>query len=695
MKIKSYQVIISTLFVGTILFGRPLHTGLAVDSYNDHLPAGSQPVFIDVPYSYWAWEWIETLYRNGVTNGCSTNPSMYCPEDSVTRAQMAVFLERGLHGADYQPPAVGSSTGFYDVAVGHWAAAWIKQLAADGITLGCGNTNYCPEDLVTRAQMAIFLPRAKYGATYTPPDVGSSTGFNDVSSDYWAAAWIKQLATEGITNGCGNGNYCPEDPVTRAQMAVFLVRTFNLPSSIHPVGQVILHQADSNIIWEWYTYVSPHLDKTKPIIIFLGVFPGTTFDYEIQRDDSLSLLNWAIQWPEMDNFVLLTPIIPRTEDHYPVVFEYRSFQTPDDMGKRADLKVIKMINEFTRLLKQDGYQVYPKVMIEGFSAGGSFAQRFALLHPDLVQAIAVGGLGGVFTLPEESYQSKPIDWPVGINDLEEIADVKFDREKYMKINQYIFYGDQDTGKNGNTMVWPLDWGTGGFWKSVDQIEFITQYFGDKDFIRVQNQTGYLNSIGYSNITFHLYPGIGHEMPEYVIDDFMRFFLHEGFPSDIPTPTPAPTPSPTPTSSLPVLIDGYGNDWTIFTPVEDLLGDSADPDTDITAYYSTQDDNFFDIMLQTDAPIRKEEATVELVLSLETSDGNNQEYGFNFLPDGSAWGYYDADHVSRTPSVLVAWNEVVEIQIPKSLFNGSIIKRIIFIHLWININGVGTMVDGIP
>ena len=88
---------------------------------------------------------------------------------------------------------------------------------------------YCPSDPVTRAQMAIFLLRAKHGSGYTPPSVGESTGFTDVPATHWAAAWIKQLAIEGITTGCGGNNFCPETPVTRAQMAVFLVRTFNLP----------------------------------------------------------------------------------------------------------------------------------------------------------------------------------------------------------------------------------------------------------------------------------------------------------------------------------------------------------------------------------------------------------------------------------------------------------------------------------
>jgi hypothetical protein len=142
---------------------------------------------------------------------------------------MAVFLLRGIHGSTYSPPAVGASTGFSDVPTDYWAAPWIKQLAAEGITAGCGNNNYCPESAVSRAEMAVFLLRSKHGAGYNPPAVGTSTGFSDVDPAYWAAAWIKQLVAEGIATGCGASTYCPADPVTRAQMAVFLVRTFNLP----------------------------------------------------------------------------------------------------------------------------------------------------------------------------------------------------------------------------------------------------------------------------------------------------------------------------------------------------------------------------------------------------------------------------------------------------------------------------------
>lgn len=183
--------------------------------------------FADVPTSYWSWQFIERLFGAGITGGCSASPLMYCPETNVTRAQMAVFLLRGEHGAAYIPPTA-TGTQFGDVPAGYWAGAWIEQLAHEGITGGCGGGNYCPEAVVTRGQMAVFLLRAKHGGTYIPP-AATGTQFGDVPADYWSGAWIEQLAAEGITGGCGGGNYCPSNSVTRGQMAVFLVRTFNLP----------------------------------------------------------------------------------------------------------------------------------------------------------------------------------------------------------------------------------------------------------------------------------------------------------------------------------------------------------------------------------------------------------------------------------------------------------------------------------
>ncbi len=187
------------------------HTAVIVNTFND------------VPTSNFAFDFIETLAASGITAGCGGDN--YCPEDPVTRAQMAVFLVRGIHGSGFNPPPATGNT-FLDVGANAFAAAFIEQFFLDGITSGCGGGNYCPNDAVTRAQMAVFLLRAAHGAGFIPPP---ATGiFADAPLGSFAVDWIEQLAAEGITSGCGGGNYCPNDPVTRAQMAVFLVRTFGL-----------------------------------------------------------------------------------------------------------------------------------------------------------------------------------------------------------------------------------------------------------------------------------------------------------------------------------------------------------------------------------------------------------------------------------------------------------------------------------
>jgi S-layer homology domain len=178
--------------------------------------------FPDVLVSDTFYPFVETLFHNQITGGCTGGN--YCPTSPVTRAQMAVFLLKSVHGAGYLPPACAGIFG--DVPCPSPFADWIEQLAAEGITGGCGSGNYCPSNPVTRAQMAVFLLKAEHGSSYTPPTCAGV--FGDVPCPSQFADWIEQLAAEGVTGGCGSGNYCPGNPNTRGQMAVFLTKTFGL-----------------------------------------------------------------------------------------------------------------------------------------------------------------------------------------------------------------------------------------------------------------------------------------------------------------------------------------------------------------------------------------------------------------------------------------------------------------------------------
>jgi SpoIID/LytB domain protein len=160
----------------------------------------------------------------GVTKGC--NPPLntkFCPDDRVTRGQMAAFMVRALGLSDD-----GGKDWFTDDA-GSVFEADINRLAAAGITRGCSSagTEFCPDDLVTRGQMAAFMVR---GFAYTDP--GAGDWFDDDDESIFEGD-IDRLKAAGVTLGCNppaNTNYCPQDPVERDQMASFLAR------ALRPLG---------------------------------------------------------------------------------------------------------------------------------------------------------------------------------------------------------------------------------------------------------------------------------------------------------------------------------------------------------------------------------------------------------------------------------------------------------------------------
>jgi hypothetical protein len=177
--------------------------------------------FADVPGGQQFYAQITKLVANAITVGCGTG--IYCPLNSVTRQQMAVFLLKSKNGLCYVPPPC---TGvFPDVPCSSGFAPWIEALAEAGITGGCGGGNYCPTNPVIRQQMAVFLLKTKHGSSFVPPPCDGD--FADVACPGNPFGdWIEELAEEGITGGCGGGNYCPLQAVRRDQMAAFLGNTF-------------------------------------------------------------------------------------------------------------------------------------------------------------------------------------------------------------------------------------------------------------------------------------------------------------------------------------------------------------------------------------------------------------------------------------------------------------------------------------
>jgi len=187
------------------------------------LPAAWFSDFLDTPGDHLFHDYVVTILRAGITAGCGGGD--YCPASPVRRDQMAVFLLKAEHGSGFLPPDCAGV--FPDVPCASPFSKWVEQLAAEGVTAGCGGGNYCPADPVRRDQMAVFLLKSEHGSGYVPPHCAGI--FSDVACPSLFADWIEQLKAENITGGCGGQNYCPSSSNNRGQMAAFLVKTFSLP----------------------------------------------------------------------------------------------------------------------------------------------------------------------------------------------------------------------------------------------------------------------------------------------------------------------------------------------------------------------------------------------------------------------------------------------------------------------------------
>jgi all-beta uncharacterized protein/S-layer family protein len=155
-----------------------------------------------------------------VNYSVSANSSSTTRSGTITVADQTFTVYQGIDFADVPPS--------------HLFYTEIGKLAARGVTLGCGSGNFCPEATVTREQMAAFIIRAL--GQFNPPQPASQR-FADVPPNNPFYAFIEQMAVLGITSGCGNGNYCPAQPVLREQMAAFIIRALGQFNPPQPASQ--------------------------------------------------------------------------------------------------------------------------------------------------------------------------------------------------------------------------------------------------------------------------------------------------------------------------------------------------------------------------------------------------------------------------------------------------------------------------
>ncbi|MGE5156463.1 MAG: S-layer homology domain-containing protein, partial [Betaproteobacteria bacterium] len=183
--------------------------------------------FLDVPAGYWADAFVHGIAGARITTGCGSGS--FCPDQPMTRGTMARWLLLARYGNLYAPPPCQGI--FADVPCETTPNAdYIEDLYNKGITAGCGTNplRYCPNDPVLREQMAVFIDVA---AGFAPPPSCTDQRFDDVPCSSPYAPFINDIANRGITAGCSTNPplFCPSEPTTRAQEAVFVLVAWQIP----------------------------------------------------------------------------------------------------------------------------------------------------------------------------------------------------------------------------------------------------------------------------------------------------------------------------------------------------------------------------------------------------------------------------------------------------------------------------------
>ena len=272
----------------------------------------------------------------------------------------------------------------------------------------------------------------------------------------------------------------------------------------------------------YYLFVPQGIDSSKPVHLLIEPCnTGTVSDnFKVHDKNAKGLAerSHATDIARKLRVPLLVPVFPRpggARTHiYTHSLDRDTLLVKEGDLRRIDLQLIKMIAHAQRLLRHNDLKVNEQVFMNGFSASGLFTNRFAILHPTVVRAVATGGVNSIPTFPTDRWNDTIMRYPIGIADVKEIAGVDFDETSYKKVSQYIYMGVLD---DNDAIPWYQD--------AYDEIGARSV----KSLIEVKMMPDrwHLSQSIYKTLEipaqFVTYEDTGHEIKSEMIDDIVAFF----------------------------------------------------------------------------------------------------------------------------------------------------------------------------
>lgn len=307
-------------------------------------------------------------------------------------------------------------------------------------------------------------------------------------------------------------------------LLLFLAASVLVSCEKEPAGELLLIEKDpgKGFNFPYYLFIPDQLSDSSEK--YLIVEPNNT---GIATDDFQLHLEKAGRTASKDfylgnylaanlKFPLVVPVFPRskiTGNMYTHSLDRDVMLQKGNELERPDLQLLQMIADARQKLRERGIETKPEILMTGFSASGTFANRFSLIHPDRVKAVAAGGLNGILMLPLSEEKGYELNFPAGTNDFETLFGKAFDSTAFKNTPQLLFMGALD---ENDALPYDDAYDPG-------EREAITAVLGAQMLPERWNNSRKLYAREGVKAQVKTFLNIGHEHPEQVKQEILGFF----------------------------------------------------------------------------------------------------------------------------------------------------------------------------
>lgn len=379
-----------------------------------------------------------------------------------------------------------------------------------------------PKPTTVKLQLLIPPPVEAHTFTFWAEMTDGELSFQVLdSNEHPRVVWTGRKGETTVTFDAPAGSYSVEidQPANAAGGAVFGVKGPALTACEPSAGNVSETAAAPKKGFSWpYLLFLPREVKSTHLLVSPNNTGFETEDLAVLRAAGSCQVRRLSSLATRLGSPLLVPLFPRPRSGdessalYLHALTRASLEAKEEKFRRVDLQLMAMFDDARAALRESGRELDGRALFWGFSASGSFVNRFAMLHPERALAVAVGSPGGWPLAPVERLNRDSLDYPVGVADLPMLVGAPLDDANLRKVRWFFFLGADDE----NDAVPHRD----SF--SNDQEQLILRRFGPTPASRWKAAERLYRQRGLS-ARFRLYRGVAHSVTPEMDEDVLMFF----------------------------------------------------------------------------------------------------------------------------------------------------------------------------